>query len=278
METGMATTIKTIETSHGTIAVRESAGTGMPVLMIHGNSSSGAVFRNQFDGRIGATYHLIAADLPGHGESCDAVDPDRSYSMPGYADAMTEVMNRLGIEKAAVFGWSLGGHIGLEMIDRYPGMLGLMITGTPPVAGADLDNGFKPSPHMGLAGKETLTEEDIDAYAHSTCGEPYDQLLRNAVARTDGRARRLMLGKFAAGEGKDQSAIVAGKTPPIAVLNGADEPFVNTDFLDTIPFSNLWEGKKHLISNSGHAPFWDSPDRFDPIFERFLKNLEPGWR
>ncbi|RWQ60012.1 MAG: alpha/beta hydrolase, partial [Mesorhizobium sp.] len=36
--------------------------------------------------------------------------------------------------------------------------------------------------------------------------------------------------------------------------------------------------KKHLISNSGHAPFWDSPDRFDPIFERFLKNLEPSWR
>ncbi|RUU11755.1 alpha/beta hydrolase, partial [Mesorhizobium sp. M6A.T.Ca.TU.002.02.2.1] len=32
----MATTIKTIETSHGTLAVRESAGTGMPVLMIHG--------------------------------------------------------------------------------------------------------------------------------------------------------------------------------------------------------------------------------------------------
>lgn len=27
-----------------------------------------------------------------------------------------------------------------------------------------------------------------------------------------------------------------------------------------------------------HAPFWDSPDRFDPIFERFLQSLEPRWK
>lgn len=270
----MTTKKHTLQTSHGTLAVRESAGTGMPVLMIHGNSSMSEVFRNQFEGEIGAKYRLIAADLPGHGQSSDALDPERSYNMPGYADAMTEVLTKLGIEQAAVFGWSLGGHIGLEMIAMYPGMLGLMITGTPPVAVADLDNGFLPSPHMSLAGKQDFTPEDVDAYAHSTCGEPFDQMLHDAVARTDGRARALMIAKFGQGVGKDQAAIVADpNTPVIAILNGADEPFVNVDFVDTIPVGNLWEGKKHLISNSGHAPFWDSADRFDPVFERFLQSL-----
>lgn len=268
-----------LETSHGTLSVRESIGTGMPVMMIHGNSSMSEVFRNQFDGPIGKRYRLIAADLPGHGESADAIDPDRSYSMPGYADAMTEVLNRLGVQKAAVFGWSLGGHIGLEMIGRYSGLLGLMITGTPPVAAEDLGNGFLPSPHMGLAGKRDFTLEDVDAYARSTCGEPYDELLHKAVARTDGRARELMLAKFSQGVGRNQAEIVADpSTPPIAVLNGIDEPFVNVEFVDTIPIANLWEGKKHVLSNSGHAPFWDSPDRFDPIFDRFLRSLEPKWQ
>ncbi|RUX01204.1 alpha/beta hydrolase, partial [Mesorhizobium sp. M8A.F.Ca.ET.059.01.1.1] len=72
----------------------------------------------------------------------------------------------------------------------------------------------------------------------------------------------------------NQREIVAGKTPPIAVLNGIDEPFVNTDFVAAVKFSNLWEGKAHLLDKSGHAPFWDSPDRFNPVFARFLASVD----
>lgn len=266
-------TERLLETSHGKIAIEESSGKGLPVLMIHGNSSCNVVFRNQFESGIGESFRLIAPDLPGHGKSENARNPERSYSMPGYADCMTEVLSLLGVPRAAVFGWSLGGHIGLEMISRYPGLAGLMITGTPPVIAADAWKGFRASPHMNLAGKEHFTEEDIDNYAKHTCGEPYDPVLREAVACTDGRARLLMLGKFLRDEGANQAEIVKGRTPPIAVVNGADEPFVNVDYLDTIPFSNLWEGRTIKLEKSGHAPFWDSPDRFNPILERFLKSL-----
>jgi pimeloyl-ACP methyl ester carboxylesterase len=267
-------TVKMHETSHGMISVMESSGEGLPVLMVHGNSSCNAVFRNQFESGIGETFRLIAPDLPGHGKSENARDPERSYSMPGYADCMTEVLSLLSVSRAAVFGWSLGGHIGLEMISRFHGIAGLMITGTPPVVAADAWRGFRASPHMNLAGKEQFTEDDIEIYARHTCGEPYDPVLREAVARTDGRARLLMLGKFLKDEGADQAEIVKSRTPPIAVVNGADEPFVNVDYLDTIPFSNLWEGRTFKLEKSGHAPFWDSPDRFNPVLERFLKSLK----
>lgn len=270
----MATRQRTIETSHGMIAIRETAGTGTPVLLIHGNSSNGSVFRNQMNGALGERYRMIAPDLPGHGESADALDPDRSYSMEGYADVMTELLRLLGIDRTIVFGWSLGGHIGLEMIDRFPGMLGLMITGTPPVSIETVGEGFRPSPHMGLAAKEHFTPEDIEAYARSTCGEPYDAGLHATVARTDGRARRLMFEKFVSGSGRNQAEIVATATIPLAVLNGVDEPFVDTDFVARARYANLWEGKTHLIESSGHAPFWDAPEKFDPIFARFLESVD----
>lgn len=265
---------RSIETSHGTLALRESGGQGTPVLMIHGNSSSGAVFRNQLAGPVGQCRRLIAPDLPGHGRSSDAIDPGRSYSMEGYADAMTELLRLLGIERAILFGWSLGGHIGLEMISRFPGVLGLMITGTPPVAPSEVRQGFRTSPHMNLAGQEVFTEEDVENYARSTCGQPFEPFLREIVARTDGRARRLMFEKFVAGSGADQSRIVATSKVPLAVVNGADEPFVHLDFVAKLHYANLWEGRTLEIPGSGHAPFWDASSAFDQIFSRFLRDVD----
>jgi pimeloyl-ACP methyl ester carboxylesterase len=228
------------------------------------------------NGALGERYRMIAPDLPGHGSSSDAIDPDRSYGMPGYADAMVEVLKARDVEKAIVFGWSLGGHIGLEMISRFPGMMGLMITGTPPVSVAQLFQGFKPSPHMNLAGKQDFTEDDVENYARSTCGEPFEPFLREGVARTDGRARRLMFESFANGVGDDQRVIVATAKIPLAVVNGADEPFVNTEFVSKVRYANLWEGECHLIAGSGHAPFWDAPDTFNTIFARFLNDVVSG--
>ena len=263
-----------VGTSHGTLAVRESAGTGTPVLMIHGNSSSGAVFRNQLLGLIGRRWRLIAPDLPGHGQSTDAPDPHRTYSMEGYADAMAELLRMMGIDRVIVFGWSLGGHIGLEMIARVPGMLGLMITGTPPVAPSEVAQGFRPSPHMHLAGQERFSEADVENYAHSTCGEPFEPFLRDVVARTDGRARRLMFERFAAGTGANQREIVARAKLPIAVVNGVDEPFVNLAFVRSVRFGRLWRGETIEIAQSGHAPFWDRPQEFVRIFTEFLADMD----
>jgi pimeloyl-ACP methyl ester carboxylesterase len=122
-----------ITTSHGTLAVEESGQGGLPVLLIHGNSFCRGVFRNQMQGQIAKSHRFIAFDLPGHGKSSDATDPKRSYTRAGLADAAVELLDKLGVTEAIVFGWSLGGHIGIEMIPRFPGMRGLMISGAPPV-------------------------------------------------------------------------------------------------------------------------------------------------
>jgi hypothetical protein len=43
-----------------------------------------------------------------HGQSSNAPDATRSYTRSAFADAA----------EAVVFGWSLGGHIGIEMVSR----------------------------------------------------------------------------------------------------------------------------------------------------------------
>src|ERR1700709_1908258 len=115
---------RTISTSHGSLAVEESGEGGMPVLLIHGNSSCRGVFRRQLDGRLGRRYRLIAFDLPGHGESSNASDPQRTYTRGGLAGAAVELLGTLDVAEAVVLGWSLGGHIAIDMLSRFPRMRG----------------------------------------------------------------------------------------------------------------------------------------------------------
>ncbi len=273
----MTTKTTNFDTSHCRIAVSESAGAGPAVLLMHGNSTCGQVFRNQLEGALGRRYRLIAIDLPGHGNSANATEPERTYCMPGYADAAVEVLAALGLDRAVVVGWSLGGHIAIEMVARHDAVQALMISGTPPIGAGDaeLAKGFLMSEHMELAGQEGLSDAEAAAYAHATCGAnaPYEDFLLDAVKRTDGRARQLMLGAFIAGQGANQRRTVETSGVPLAVVNGGNDHAVNNDYLTGVDYANLWEGTVHILDGVGHAPFWEAPDRFDPILERFLADV-----
>src|ERR1700754_647042 len=180
-----------LETSHGAIAVEERGQRGIPVLMLHGNSFCREVFRHQFAGRVAARGHrLIAMDFPGHGQSSDALDPMRTYTRPGLADAAVEVLQKLEIEEAVIVGWSLGGHVAIEMIARFPALRGLMIVGSPPVSRDNMAEGFTGHPHARAAGREALSDTEIDDFVATIIGQSAEPFMHDAVARADQRFRK----------------------------------------------------------------------------------------
>lgn len=135
-----------LETSHGTIAYVE-AGTGSPaLLLLHGNSFCSKIWRYVLNSDLTGTHRIIAFDLPGHGDSSNAVNPEKDYTQPGYARAAIEVLTKLGVKEVICLGWSLGGHNAIEMIPIAPAagivIKRIMIVGTPPVGFGDLDKGF----------------------------------------------------------------------------------------------------------------------------------------
>ena len=97
--------------------------------------------------------------------------------------------------------------------------------------------------------------------------------MRESVARTDGRARKLMFESFGGGQGVDQRRTVGTSLVPLAVVNGADEPFVDLDYVDGVAYANLWERRCLRLKGLQHAPFWEAPEVFNPILERFLADV-----
>jgi pimeloyl-ACP methyl ester carboxylesterase len=267
-----------IVTSHGTLAVEERGDGKSPVLLIHGNSSCREVFRHQLQAPFAASYRMVAFDLPGHGQSSDAPDPQRSYTLPGFADAAIELLGALGISEAIVFGWSLGGHIAIEMLSRYQGMRALLLSGSPPIGKVngvnDVGRGFNNSPHGSVAGKTAWSEKDAESFIHALFGESAEPFLCEAALRADGRFRKRLFESSREGEGANQRQTVKAATIPIAVINGAADPFIKLDYFETICFQNLWDGIAHRLAGLGHVPFWEGPDVFDPLLERFLSEVE----
>jgi pimeloyl-ACP methyl ester carboxylesterase len=271
----MSVTNTTVKTSHADIAVAETAGGGLPVVLLHGNSACKEVFSRQLESDLGDHYRIIAVDLPGHGASSDAFDPERTYTMPGYADAMVEVLAMLGVDRAVVYGWSLGGHVGMEMLPRYPGMVGLMISGAPPVGQAmeEIQAGFRPLPGAVLAGQPDLTEEEVEMFALGNYGPPVEPMMREAIKRTDGRARAVMITGFFTGQASDQRDLAVNSSVPLAIVNGAEDPLVNIDYVGSLPSGNLWDKHCFVLRGAGHAPFLRAPEVFNNVMARFLDDM-----
>mgnify|MGYP001235050572 CR=1 FL=1 len=265
-----------VDTSNGRISVAEY-GQGAPtIVMIHGNSSCREVFSRQAQSRLAQSCRIVTFDLPGHGRSSDAPDPVRTYTRAGLADAVQELLGHLGIAEAVLVGWSLGGHLAIELLPRFAGMRGLLVTGSPPVRAGGMAEGFRILPGGGFAGRRDLDEADVDDFARAMFGEPVEPFLRQAIVRADGRFRPRLFEASREGVGIDQRLAVEASRVPIAVVNGAEDPLIRLDYLDTVAYGNLWSGRCHRFAGVGHAPFWHAPEVFNDLLERFVRDVGAG--
>ena len=106
-------------TLHGReLAYREAgAGEGKPtILLIHGMAGSSTTWRELIP-RLDAHFHVIAPDLPGHGES--SLDFD-DYSLGAMASALRDLLVVKGIKRCTVIGQSLGGGVAMQFVYQYP--------------------------------------------------------------------------------------------------------------------------------------------------------------
>lgn len=258
-------------TSQGDIAFVETARNGPPVVLIHGNSSCKEVFRRQLQSPLFQDYRLIALDLPGHGDSADAADP-QTYTLPGYANIVSELLRELGVEHPVLLGWSLGGHIALEMLATGANLAGVMAVGAPPVSPGILGllRGLRPEIDVFLTGKADFTPKDTKRFAEICFGAAADEWLVRRIERTDPRTRTTISRSMMRGACADERWAVEHLDTPVAILNGSEEPFARQDYLRHLNYAHLWEGQIQLIQGAGHAPFLEAPDRFNPLLKRFL--------
>lgn len=106
-------------------------GEGAPVLLIHGfasNLRTNWVDTSWVDTLIKAGYRVIAIDNRGHGDS-EKLYETADYGAPLMAEDACRLLEHLGIEAAAVMGYSMGARITAFLALNHPDRLSRAIFG-----------------------------------------------------------------------------------------------------------------------------------------------------
>jgi pimeloyl-ACP methyl ester carboxylesterase len=207
-------------------------GDGPPVLCIHGFASSGKV--NWIDtgwveSLTGGGYSAIVLDNRGHGESDKPHDPD-VYTPTVMAGDALALLDHLGIERAAVLGYSMGARIAAFLSFDHPERVACAVFGG---MGMNLINGLSDGNDIiagllapSLSGLTHPTARQFRIFAEHT-GSDREALAacmetsRAPMARAD--VRRIGVPVLVA-VGEDD--VMAGSPEPLAALIPGAEAFV----------------------------------------------------
>jgi pimeloyl-ACP methyl ester carboxylesterase len=91
-------------------------GEGEPLVLLHGGIGAGELLAPIIP-ELAAGRRVIAVDLQGHGRTADADRPLRPALM---ADDIAALIEHLGLDRADVMGYSLGGLVALRTAIQHP--------------------------------------------------------------------------------------------------------------------------------------------------------------
>jgi pimeloyl-ACP methyl ester carboxylesterase len=101
---------------HGHRAIYRIAGSGPPVVLIHGMVNSSRHWESVAL-RLADAYTVIAPDLIGHG---DSATPRGDYSLGAHAASIRDLLSAIGVDRATIVGHSLGGGVAMQFFYQFP--------------------------------------------------------------------------------------------------------------------------------------------------------------
>jgi pimeloyl-ACP methyl ester carboxylesterase len=239
----------------------EVHGSGPPLLLTHGYSSTSAMWHGQI-AALSKHHKLILWDMRGHGQSDYPVDA-AAYSEALTVGDMAALLDKAGAASAIIGGLSLGGYMSLAFYRAHPERVrALLIIDTGP--------GFK-------------KDEARDAW-NKRADETGDRFEREGleVLKSLSRERSSVVHRDASGLARAARGMLTQrdadvietlphvKVPSLVVVGADDTPFLAaSDYMA----AKIPGAKKVVIPAAGHAANIDQPQAFIDAVMPFLDSL-----
>jgi pimeloyl-ACP methyl ester carboxylesterase len=126
------------------ISYREAGGPSAPtLLLLHGFPTAGHMFRDLIP-LLAESFHLVAPDLPGFGQS-DLPAHDRfKYSFENLADVIDRFTDVIGLKRFALYIFDYGAPVGLRIALKHPERISAIVSQNGNAYEEGLSEGWNP--------------------------------------------------------------------------------------------------------------------------------------
>jgi pimeloyl-ACP methyl ester carboxylesterase len=245
------------------------AGAGPPMVLLHGPGAHAAAWLPAISG-LGATYRVVAPDLPGHGATTVSAEADPPLDVTRVLAWLDALIDRTCATPPVLVGQLIGGAIAAryaaEHPDRVEALMLVVPFGLAP---------FAPTPAFGSVLTSYLTDPTVQSHdalwqmcvhdlgdVRSQLGERWNALraYNVALARTPAVAGALqtLLGLFAMPAVPDE--VLAGITVPTTLVWGRDDVIVPVSVGEDAAARYGW--RIRVLDNTGNEPAIEDPDAF----------------
>ncbi len=272
---------------HGHRVGYQAAGTGPPLVLLHGITSTSDAWRNVMP-RLAERYTVIAPDMIGHGRSAK---PRGDYSLGAYAAGVRDLLAVLGFERCTVVGHSLGGGIAMQfayLFPEYVERMALISSGGlgrevhPLLRAATLPGSEWVLPllarewsvNAGEAVRSVAARLGLEASPDlAEFARGYASLVEEGATDAFLHTMRSVIGP----DGQRVSALdrlyLADQLPTLIVW-GSDDPVVPVEH-GRNAHRIVAHSRYVEIEGSGHWPMLDAPDRIVRELTAFIEETEP---
>jgi pimeloyl-ACP methyl ester carboxylesterase len=230
-----------------------------PLLLSHGYAASSAMWEPNLRA-LSRDRRVITWDLRGHGHSASPADP-ALYSQSASVEDMGSILDKCGIDEAAVGGLSLGGFLSLAFHLVHPDRVrALLLFDTGP--GYKRDDGRRRWNSWAIARGKSFESDGLAAL-----GQSPEVMMGSHDPQGLARAARGIL--------TQQTNQVIESLPsigvPTLVLVGSED----RAFLDAADYmaAKIPTATKIVIESAGHASNIDQPAAFNAAVRAFLDGI-----
>jgi pimeloyl-ACP methyl ester carboxylesterase len=265
-------------------------GPGETLFLLHGGGGHAETYSRNIV-RLSKVCRPIAPDFIWHGMSsrpvyANAGPKEKGHWLAQFTDQILDLMDHLGLEKAAIEGESLGGWIALDMAINHPARTSRVILNT--AWGMSLDPG---KVHEGASDLGALRETSLNALRRPTrdllrkrlewlmpLGGVTEELIdlrlalwsipetRDALLEYYNRLFADNISEFYFGEES-----IAKITCPTLILWTDKNPIHGEDAADRLQ-ELIPHARKHIMRGCAHWPQWERPEEHDRTVIDFMNS------
>lgn len=234
----------------------EEHGKGQPLVLLHGGMLSLDLSFGALIPRLATGRRVIPVEMQGHGRTADIA---RDLTLEHMAGDVVGVLEHLGLARADVMGFSMGGLVAMETAVRHPGNIDrLVLASMHTRADGYHDDIRDPAQHAASTRMPSPTDFEEMAAEYARLAPPGSSF-ETVMAKTT---------PIVFSDENWNAEQLAAVTAPTLVMIG-DHDFVRVEHADAIR-STVPGGRLAVVPGTTHTQLMHRVEVIVPILEAFL--------